>query len=111
LRHEWHVARASETREAVFKAYGGYVCVGCGETDKDVLTIDHVNNDGAAHRREIGAGWPIYPWLVSNNFPPGFQVLCANCQMRKLRKMIADAWPDWTKPAAHKELHEINDFL
>jgi hypothetical protein len=34
--------------------YGGHSCP-CGEKDMDVLTLDHVNNDGADHRRELGA--------------------------------------------------------
>lgn len=27
----------------------------------------------------------MYKWLVANDFPPGFQVLCANCNMAKDR--------------------------
>lgn len=33
--------------------YLGGVCVCCGEDDLDVLTLQHPNNDGAAHRRMV----------------------------------------------------------
>jgi hypothetical protein len=37
-------------REDVIAAYGGR-CACCGEFERDFLTLDHVNNDGAEHRR------------------------------------------------------------
>jgi hypothetical protein len=50
----------------------------CGESHYEFLTIDHVNGDGADHRRETN-NEDIYRWLERNNFPPGFRVLCMNC--------------------------------
>jgi hypothetical protein len=75
-------------KDSVFKAYGGYMCVCCGETEPVFLCIDHTNNDGYKHRREIFGsnrigGSRMYKWLVKNNFPPGFQVLCCNCNTAK----------------------------
>jgi hypothetical protein len=68
-------------KDKVYEAYGGYVCNCCGESEPSFLSIDHVNNDGAAQRKEIGSGGErIYKWLVKNNFPEGYQVLCMNCQ-------------------------------
>lgn len=59
-------------------------CACCDETSVEFLTIDHVNNDGAKHRLEIGGrrdwgGHMIYSWLIKNGFPEGFRVLCINC--------------------------------
>jgi hypothetical protein len=71
-------------KEKVFQQYGGYVCRCCGETMKECLSIDHMNNNGYFHRKEIGSqGSEFYRWLVKNNFPEGFQVLCMNCQFGK----------------------------
>lgn len=72
-------------KNAVFAAYGGYICACCKETTQKFLTIDHVNNDGAKHRKEIGyrGGIGIYLWIYKNAFPPGFQVLCFNCNHGK----------------------------
>jgi hypothetical protein len=71
---------------AAFDAYGGSVCRCCGETELEFLSIDHVNEDGAAHRKELsgsGGGHDMYRWLRLHNYPPGFQVLCMNCNFAK----------------------------
>jgi len=62
----------------VMDAYGGK-CACCGETELAFLTIDHVDGDGADHRRELGVKGVRYAWFIQNGFPKGFQVLCANC--------------------------------
>ncbi len=68
-------------------AYGGYRCVWCGIDEPLVLAIDHVNNDGKAHREKLGSlgGHKFYKWLRDNGYPPGFQVLCMNCNHAKYR--------------------------
>lgn len=60
-------------------------CKHCGETHLEFLTIDHINNDGAQHRKQLGnnSSRKLYPWLKKHNFPPGFQVLCMNCNWLK----------------------------
>ena len=72
-------------RDEVYAAYGGYKCACCGETEKLFLSIDHINNDGAEHRRthKLKTGEQLHRWLRRNNFPSGFQVLCMNCQWGK----------------------------
>lgn len=77
-------------KREVFGHYsnGRFVCSCCGESEIDLLTIDHTNNDGAKQRRGLNrnngfGGIRIYSWLVKNNFPSGFQVLCSNCNMSK----------------------------
>ena len=80
--------RRERVKDAVCAAYGGYECACCGETEKLFLTIDHINNDGAEHRRKItgkrhSAGYHTYIWIVKNGFPEGFQVLCMNCNHGK----------------------------
>jgi hypothetical protein len=67
---------------------GKMVCACCGEDHIEFLTIDHVNGGGNAHRRSIGngrtaSGDVFYYWLRDNNYPPGFQVLCHNCNHAK----------------------------
>ena len=51
------------------------------------LTLDHVHNDGAAHRRALGkrgiGGAAMYRILKNQGFPPGFQILCFNCNWGK----------------------------
>jgi hypothetical protein len=54
-------------------------CSCCGETNLVFLAIDHINDDGAKHRREVVSGRELPVWLIKNNFPEGFRVLCHNC--------------------------------
>ena len=69
-----------EQRLIVMNHYGGK-CAFCGNTNVNHLCIDHINNDGAEHRKTIGR--QICRWLIKNNFPDGFQVLCYNHNAEK----------------------------
>jgi len=93
-----------QTRLEALRHYSGLQipeCKCCHESMFEFLTIDHINGDGAAHRREIGmaqgdpaqvqrqgqkvtmGGNGFVYWLKKNNWPEGFQVLCMNCNMAK----------------------------
>jgi 5-methylcytosine-specific restriction endonuclease McrA len=61
--------------------YGGK-CAYCGEDRFEFLAFDHINDDGASHRKVIGKR-NIAPWLKHNNYPEGFQILCHNCNLAK----------------------------
>lgn len=76
--------RYQKYKELVFSHYGNK-CMCCGETMKEFLTIDHINNDGAEHRRKINmkSGSRIYIWIVKNGFPKDLQILCWNCNCGK----------------------------
>jgi hypothetical protein len=65
-------------------------CTCCGETHNIFLTVDHVNGDGAEHRKELGVkgGAEFYRWLIANDFPPGFTILCMNCNFAKGRGFL-----------------------
>jgi len=86
-RHQ--LKRRQQRRVLVLTHYSGPTpeCACCGERTDIFLTIDHVNEDGAEHRRRIGArsGSDIYSWLIKNDYPDGFQVLCFNCNWAKSR--------------------------
>ncbi len=66
-------------REKALAAYGGK-CACCGEGRYEFLHIYHIGGGGSKHRRETGAA-KIVEWLKSQNYPPGFRVLCANCNL------------------------------
>jgi len=75
---------------AALKHYGKggeHICCwdGCEIDDLDMLTLDHINNDGAKHRGR-GKGWTgadAYRKLAKAGWPDGFQTLCWNHQWKK----------------------------
>jgi hypothetical protein len=57
------------------------MCPGCTVSFLGFLQIDHVKGGGSKHRADNDGlrGTGMIFWLKKNNFPDGFQVLCANC--------------------------------
>lgn len=75
-----------QLKEKVISHYsqGKNECACCGEKHTEFLTIDHINGGGYRHTQEIGKrGNCFYKWLIENNYPEGFQVLCYNCNCAK----------------------------
>lgn len=69
-----------EKRKTVLEHYGSK-CGCCGESINQFLAIDHIDNNGAEHRKTLKIN--IYDWLIRNKFPKGFQILCHNCNNAK----------------------------
>jgi len=88
--HNWLVKLNLE----MIHAYGNK-CRGCGESDPNALTLDHIFDDGARERRELsgsstgregGAGIKVIQKLKKLGWPQDrYQLLCASCQLRKVR--------------------------
>lgn len=71
-----------QLKKTVIRHYGGH-CVwpDCDVTDLDILTLDHIANDGF---KERFSGVALYQQLVSNGFPENkYQILCFNHQWKK----------------------------
>ncbi len=77
----YQVKRKFKLRVEAIEKYGGR-CVCCGEDEYKFLTIDHINNDGAEHRKKVPISY-LTEWLKRNKYPSGFQLLCYNCNMAK----------------------------
>jgi len=58
-------------------------CACCGEKRIEFLCIDHINGKGNEQRKRVGWGTSFYRWLRKSNYPPGFQILCWNCNHAK----------------------------
>lgn len=67
------------SREAI-DHYGGK-CACCKENRREFLAIDHIGGGGEKHRKQLGmrGGANFYQWLRTRGYPPGFRVLCHNC--------------------------------
>lgn len=73
-------------KKKVFIHYGGSppTCACCGEKVIEFLSLDHMNGGGSKHRLSVGGHTDqVYRWIIKNNFPQGFQILCMNCNWGK----------------------------
>jgi len=72
-------------KKQVFIHYSNGVvqCACCGELEYEFLTIDHINGKKEHGHDQGMTGGRLYSWLMENNFPDGFQVLCMNCNWAK----------------------------
>jgi len=86
-RDEGRISRGALTRHAlrmrVLLHYSDgslkCACPGCNTPpNMEFLAIDHVNQDGAAHRKAVGRG-SVYRDIERRGYPPGYRVLCHNC--------------------------------
>jgi 5-methylcytosine-specific restriction endonuclease McrA len=73
-------------KREVIAHYGGH-CACCGEQNIAFLTIDHINNDGKSDRIQLlgsnKGGCGFYSKIRQMGYPPGYQVLCWNCNHAK----------------------------
>lgn len=62
-------------------------CNCCGEFHIEFLQIDHIDCGKLLYSKNKRPhklyGLKLYKWLIKNNFPKGYQVLCANCNFAK----------------------------
>lgn len=69
----------------IFNHYG-WQCKCCGETIKEFLSLDHINNDGYLDKNPNGdkkSGKELYLLVKSQSFPNKYQTLCMNCNWGK----------------------------
>lgn len=75
-------------RMKVIDGYGG-CCTQCGEKNPLFLNIDHVGGGGNIHRRSLyshgtsSGRLKLLRDIISDNFPPSYQLLCWNCNNTK----------------------------
>ena len=50
----------------------------CGVSHIECLSIDHINGRGNKHKK-TGKFTDLTRWLKKQGFPPGYRVLCHNC--------------------------------
>jgi hypothetical protein len=78
-------------RRKIILAYGSR-CACCGEREQRFMTLDHVHNDGADHRRFLAEAsgsrasrdnTAVYRDVIRRGYPDTFQLLCWNCNCAK----------------------------
>lgn len=84
---EWERKNRKKIREEVLIHYSKKdfpECIECGICDIDVLCIDHINGGGKKEREKWGNGAAFYKRLKKEKYPLGYQILCWNCNHKKL---------------------------
>ena len=84
----WKASQAAYVQRlklAALTRYGGDppTCACCGIGEIVFLTIDHIDQNGAEHRRQVGT--QTYRVLKREGYPPGYRVLCFNCNIATYR--------------------------
>lgn len=88
---KWREVKYLKSRRSLLRAklsvleHYGKKCCCCGEDTFEFLTMDHINKDGAKHRK-LEKYSSIYYWLRTNNYPSNFRILCWNCNFISYRK-------------------------
>ena len=88
---EYEYKRGAKVKVEVLTHYGKQgklMCcwAGCSVHDIDMLTLDHLNDDGGKHLSTSGrklTGTALYTWAKAQNFPALFQTLCGGHQFKK----------------------------
>ena len=84
-------AAVAKVRARLLKLYGE-TCSLCGFGDRRALTLDHINRNGNAERREIGERG-VYRKALREHRPDLYRTLCMNCQFisrRSLSRFLED---------------------
>ena len=86
-KRKWKQANREKIREqsrqrriTVLSHYsdGKMVCNCCGDNHVEFLCVDHINGGGNKHRATL-THKDFYYFLVKENYPSGYRVLCHNC--------------------------------
>lgn len=66
----------------------GWVCICCGESIPEFLTVGHKSGGGNLQRKDIREVRKVhewYKWIVDNEFPDDLQIECYCCNLGKER--------------------------
>ena len=74
--------RTMRLRVIEFYSQGKMCCACCGDKHIEFLAVDHVDGGGTRHLKTIPS-MKISRFLIKNNFPEGYQILCHNCNFAK----------------------------
>lgn len=85
----YHRKKNRANRLRVLLHYGGDSpkCECCGESCIELLCLDHISGGGLQQKRLISptihpkdfGGSKFFLWIIRNGFPPGYRLLCWNC--------------------------------
>lgn len=79
--NRWNYESRRKLRLLVLSKYGNK-CSCCKDKNEEFLTLDHINGDGAIHRKRIRGSSNLYSDIKRMEFPRDkFRILCFNCHI------------------------------
>ncbi len=77
-----------QVRKRVIEHYGGIPpsCACCGEGRYEFLSLNHLGPRGSGNidrKKYRGSQAGVLRFIVKNNFPEGYNVLCYNCNLSR----------------------------
>ena len=106
----YHKTHRAAIKCEVMRHYSpSLTCQRCGIADLRVLSVDHIDGGGNAHKKREGTT-NIYYWLKRHGFPPGFQILCMNCQWIKKVENHEDKGCGWRRQDAIQTINANSEF-
>jgi hypothetical protein len=87
--------RREDIRVRVYGVYSGGIpkCFLCEELKLRFLCLDHITGGGNIHREFLGRKTERYLlWLEKSGFPPGYRVLCHNCNGKESLRLQRKAF-------------------
>jgi hypothetical protein len=102
-----HNYLSNRRREVLYWYSNGEMkCSRCGETHIEFLAVDHIHNNGRKERKENPGNAINY--IIRNNFPDEYQVLCHNCNFIKRAEVTTRKTPS---AAYHKFRDKIKNMM
>ena len=100
-----HPSSLDRIRKRIFDVLGRS-CACCGETTPEFLTLDHIGNTGAEHRRSVGRSTrAIYAAAERSGLPRDqFRILCFNCNCSIGAKGYCPHNPDIRYPVIRRKV-------
>jgi len=86
----------------------GNKCTCCGIDISEFIHFDHRDGGGHRHKKEIGC--TLAEWIVKNNFPSNFQLLCSCCNKSKYRYGICPHIKPSEKPKNPLRLEAFDHY-
>jgi hypothetical protein len=73
-----------KTKHQIVEHYtkGKMCCQMCGENYFPMLQVDHIKENGFEERKNLH-GSDFFRYIIRNNFPDDYQILCAVCNIKK----------------------------
>ena len=95
----------------IFKAFGEK-CTCCGKTDRQFLTIDHINGRTGNHKRKKITGTKLWAKIVREGCDKTkYQILCFACNLSKgVHGICAHKWPSKKLPTVCCETCDETDY-